>query len=72
MNNLELAQMIADILGKPLKYELVNFHSSRPGHDLRYAISGERLAKLGWTPKESLRKRISDVIDWSVTNPSWA
>lgn len=71
VNNLELAQMIADIMGKPLKYELVNFHSSRPGHDLRYAISGERLAKLGWVPKESLRQRISEVIDWTVKNPMW-
>jgi dTDP-glucose 4,6-dehydratase len=71
VNNLELAQMIADIMGKPLKYELVDFHSSRPGHDLRYAISGERLAKLGWTPKESLRQRISEVVDWTLKNPMW-
>jgi dTDP-glucose 4,6-dehydratase len=72
VNNLELAQMISDIIGKPLKYELVNFHSSRPGHDLRYAISGERLAKLGWTPKVSLRQRISEVIDWTMKNEIWA
>lgn len=72
VNNLELAQMISDIIGKELKYTLVDFHSSRPGHDLRYAISGDRLAKLGWTPKESLRKRISEVVDWTLHNPSWA
>lgn len=72
VNNLELAKMIADILEKPLNYELVDFHSSRPGHDLRYAISGERLAKLGWTPKESLRQRISEVVKWTIDNPEWA
>ena len=32
--------LIADAQGKPLNYELVDFHSSRPGHDLRYALSG--------------------------------
>lgn len=72
VNNLELAQMIADVIGKPLKYELVDFHSSRPGHDLRYAISGDRLAKLGWSPRESLRQRISDVVKWTLENPEWA
>lgn len=71
VNNLELAQMISDIMNKPLKYELVNFHSSRPGHDLRYAISGERLAKAGWVPKVSLRERISEVIQWTLENPFW-
>ncbi len=73
VNNLELAQMIASVIGKePLKYELVDFHSSRPGHDLRYAISGERLAKLGWTPKESLRQRLSDVVAWTLENKMWS
>jgi dTDP-glucose 4,6-dehydratase len=72
VNNLELAQLIADIIGKPLNYELVDFHSSRPGHDLRYAISGERLAKLGWTPKESLRQRLSEVVTWTIKNTMWS
>jgi dTDP-glucose 4,6-dehydratase len=72
VNNLELAQMIADVIGKPLVHTLVDFHSSRPGHDLRYAISGDRLAKLGWTPKESLRQRISEVVSWTLENPEWA
>lgn len=72
VNNLDLAQMIADIMNKELKYTLVDFHSSRPGHDLRYAISGERLAKIGWTPKESLRKRISEVVEWTLQNKKWA
>ena len=35
IDNLELAQIIAATQGKELKYEMVDFHSSRPGHDLR-------------------------------------
>ena len=35
MDNLALANMIAKAAGKELKYKLVDFHSSRPGHDLR-------------------------------------
>ena len=42
VSNLEMAQFIADTIGKPLKYELVDFHSSRPGHDLRYELDGSK------------------------------
>ena len=71
VNNLELAKMISSIMNKPLNYELVDFHSSRPGHDLRYAISGDRLAKLGWVPKASLCQRISEVVEWTLKNTKW-
>ena len=51
LNNLELAQMIALAQDKDLNYELVDFHSARPGHDLRYALSGEKMKQMGWQPK---------------------
>ena len=35
IDNLQLAEMIANVVGKPLNYTMVDFHSSRPGHDLR-------------------------------------
>lgn len=38
MDNVELAQTIANIVGKPLIYEITDFHSARPGHDLRYSL----------------------------------
>ena len=71
IDNLTLAQYIAEAVGKPLRYELVDFHSRRPGHDLRYSLSGERLKKAGWEPRISLRDSIKDVVDWSVNNARW-
>jgi len=71
VDNLTMAQLIAEAIGKPLRYELVDFHSRRPGHDLRYALSGERLKKAGWEPKISLRDRIHDVVTWSMNNSKW-
>ena len=71
INNLELAQIIADSQGKKLKYKMVDFHSSRPGHDLRYSLSGEKMKKLGWTPSIKLTERIKQVVDWSLKNGSW-
>jgi len=71
IDNLELAQIIADIQGKCLNYEMVDFHSSRPGHDLRYSLSGEKMKKLGWQPSIKLTERIKQVVNWSLNNENW-
>ena len=70
LNNLELAQMIAAAQGKELKYQFMDFHSSRPGHDLRYALSGERMKKMGWEPKP-VQERIAEVVKWTLENRRW-
>jgi len=71
IDNLTLAQMIAKVQKKELKYELIDNHSSRPGHDLRYSLSPELLKKLGWEPKIKLSKRIEEVVSWSLKNNRW-
>ena len=71
LNNLELAQIIANCQNKDLKYEMVDFHSSRPGHDLRYSLSGEKMKKLGWQPSIKLTERIKQVVEWSLNNQNW-
>lgn len=71
IDNLRLAKYIADCQNKELKYELIDFHSSRPGHDLRYALSGEFMRNLGWEPRYSLHERIKEVVDWSLDNQEW-
>jgi len=72
LDNLELAKMIASSVGQDLKYKLVDFHSSRPGHDLRYAISGDLLKTLGWSPKFTLSQRIAQFSKWIQENPHWS
>ena len=71
INNLELAQIIAESQGKELNYEMVDFHSSRPGHDLRYSLSGDKMKKLGWEPSIKLTNRIKQVVKWSLKNQTW-
>ena len=71
INNLELAKIIAESQKKELKYEMVDFHSSRPGHDLRYSLSGEKMKKLGWQPSIKLSERIKQVVNWSIKNQKW-
>ena len=50
---------------------MVDFHSSRPGHDLRYALSGELMKELGWEPKVSIEERIKQVVQWTLDNERW-
>lgn len=71
INNLELAQKLAEILKHPLKYKLVDFHSSRPGHDLRYALDGSKLAALGWHAPLSLDESLRKTVEWTIKHPEW-
>lgn len=70
IDNLSLANMIAEIMNKELIYEMVDFHSSRPGHDLRYSLCGEKMKDLGWQPK-ALRKRLEEIVAWYLDNKDW-
>ncbi len=71
ISNLEIAELIAKAQNKELKFKMVDAHSSRPGHDLRYSISGEKMRSLGWSPKIKLPSRIEQLVKWSLDNPSW-
>jgi len=71
LDNLKLAQIIAQAQDKKLKYEMVDFHSSRPGHDLRYALDGSKMRDLGWTPDATVVERLRDVTKWTLQNERW-
>ena len=71
IDNLSLAEKIANAQNKKLIYELIDNHSSRPGHDLRYSLSSDLLKSLGWEPKIKLSKRIEEVVNWSLKNNRW-
>lgn len=68
---LELAQMIAAIMDRPLRHEIVDFHSSRPGHDLRYALDGAKLAKMGFAQPVTFEASLARTVKWFVDNPQW-
>lgn len=71
MDNLELATHIASAQGKSLRHEMVDFHSARPGHDLRYALDGTKMKKMGWQPRQSIEKSIEDIVSWSLAHDHW-
>ena len=60
---LSVAETIAEFLGLPLKYELVDFVPNRPRADSRYAISSAKLQALGWHPTVNLADGLRSIID---------
>ena len=71
LSNLELAQMIADIMAAKLKYEIVDFHSSRPGHDLRYALDGSKLENMGYKIPMSVDEALKKTVEWTLKHKKW-
>jgi dTDP-glucose 4,6-dehydratase len=71
VTNTELVNMIGDILGKTPKLKPSNFHHSRPGHDLRYALSGAKIAEAGWKAPVSFEESLRETVNWTVQRPHW-
>lgn len=71
VTNEDMVKHIAELLGKPAKYELTNWHASRPGHDLRYALDGSRLREMGWNIPVNFWNSLDRVVRWSLKHPKW-
>lgn len=71
LSNLEICEIVARATGKPLIPDFVDFHSSRPGHDLRYALDGMKLKKMGWSPKMPVEESLTRVVKWTINHPRW-
>jgi dTDP-glucose 4,6-dehydratase len=71
INNLTLAQMIAAAIGKPLKYKLEDFHSTRPGHDPHYGLDPSKLTDLGWSLPIPFADSLKRTVEWTLEHPEW-
>lgn len=71
LDNVAMAKRIAAAMGKELKWKGVNFHESRPGHDLRYALDGKKLADFGWKAPVSFDEALERTVRWTLANDAW-
>lgn len=71
VSNLDMAKFIAQVLDKKLNYEMVDFHSSRPGHDLRYGLDGSKLKTMGFYYPKTFEDSLEKTIRWTVENEKW-
>jgi len=71
VDNLEMAQRIAKILDRPLRYRFDHSPRSRPGHDLHYGLDGAKLAALGWQPPVDFDTSLERTVKWMQSNQHW-
>ena len=76
-NVLELANRISRIIKgrelEPSEIEYVDFHRTRPGHDLRYSLDGSKLKSLGFEYPLTLEQSFDKMIKWMIKpeNRKW-
>ncbi len=79
--NLDIAKLICTLLDehRPQRApheRLITFVTDRPGHDWRYAIDADKMAKaLDWQPRETFNSGIAKTVDWYLerhaADPAW-
>jgi dTDP-glucose 4,6-dehydratase len=69
LTNLELARAICRLAGAD--ESLVTFVEDRPGHDLRYGVSSDRLHELGWAPQVPFDDGLSRTVEWYRDHRDW-
>ena len=73
LNNLELAELVAETMGTELDYELVDPHADtgNPAHDIEYRMQDNKLRASGWKPPVSLRESMQRTVEWTQAHPQW-
>ena len=71
VSNLELAELVAELMGKELDYEIVNYHEQHGAHDMHYGLDSSYIKSLGWEPPLTFEESIERVINFSNENPQW-
>lgn len=70
MRNIDIVKRICAELGKP--ESLITYVADRKGHDLRYAISPDKIHQdLGWLPKTAFDEGIQRTIHWYLEHRDW-
>ena len=58
-------------MNKQLNYKMVDFHSDRPGHDLRYGLDGSKMFEMGWKLPINFEDSIKKTVLWTLKNQEW-
>lgn len=72
--NIEMVGLVSDAMGLDPgegHIELVRHHTTRPGHDLRYALDGSKLAELSWKAPMGFEDSLAKTVRWTLDHPAW-
>ena len=67
--NISVTKFILKSLKKP--NSLMKFVTDRQGHDFRYSLRIDKIGKLGFKPRASFKKALSETINWYKQNRKW-
>jgi len=71
LSNLSMARTIAKIMGKELKYKIVDFHKDNPAHDIHYGMKDNNLKKAGWKSPLDFITSLKNTIEWQEKHKEW-
>jgi dTDP-glucose 4,6-dehydratase len=67
--NVDLAREVLRTVGA--EHSTVSFVQDRPGHDFRYGVRWERLARLGWSPEMPFADGLAVTVAWYREHRDW-
>lgn len=68
-----ICAMLNRLVPAPRPYEeQIAFVADRAGHDRRYAVNAEKIAReLGWKPAEHFESGLEKTVRWYLDHPTW-
>jgi dTDP-glucose 4,6-dehydratase len=64
---LQMANSLSRIIGQPANIQWLDFHHTRPGHDLRYALDGSTLTNMGFRYTYPLDLSLEKMTRWMIS-----
>jgi dTDP-glucose 4,6-dehydratase len=66
ISNLDVALEVSKILNVKIDIKMVNPTDVRPGFDVRYGLSGKKMAAMGWVAPQNFKETLREIVEWSV------
>jgi len=66
--NISMTDLIASFMNIEPKYEYIDFHKTRPGHDRRYSLDGNKINNMGWKSPFPFIESMEKTIKWYLNN----
>jgi dTDP-glucose 4,6-dehydratase len=67
--NIDVVRRIVSLTGA--SESQIEHVSDRPGHDVRYSLSSEKVRALGWTPRVRFQDGLAETVAWYRENGWW-
>lgn len=67
--NIDVVKRVLELTGRD--ESLIEYVADRPGHDLRYSLSSDKVRALGWEAQTSFDEGLERTVQWYRDNETW-